>query len=241
MITFEIPYLIEVLLAIFIFATVFTDSLSLTLKGVKLRKRFASVYVLCQALGYVTNFSLFFILPVIGFVLDDVIQFKFQIFILVYAILLIIHSLVYLMFYNFLIKKSHSLIYKFSNNFRKFVMHLLFLFSGAKRNKIDFKDFSFSSLQKLYFLSYVVLPITFPLLLFIGDIFSDYRASFMGLVSLYTGLFSLYIVFVIERKIVILEPEARASFVKLLIISKSLAVLCSSLLLLIYYVVINKG
>ena len=143
MITIEIPYLMEVLLAIFIFATIFTDSLALTLKGVKLRKRFASIYVLCQALGYVTSFSLFFILPVIGFVLDDVIQFKFQIFILLYAILLIIHSFVYLAYYNFLIKKSHALIYNFSNNYRKFVMHLLFLFYGAKRNKIDFKDFSY--------------------------------------------------------------------------------------------------
>jgi hypothetical protein len=231
----------EALLAIFIFVTIFIDSLSITLKGVKIRRRFASVYVLSQALTYITRFSIFFILPFIGLVLDDIFQFEFHIFILIYAIFLIIHSFIYLVFYNFLIRKSQALIYTFGTNFRLFLKHFLYLFSGAKTNKIDFSNANFSNLQKMYFLSHVVLSMTFPLLLLLGNNFSEFRASIMGVVSIYTGIFSLYIVFYIERKIVTLELEPRAKFVKSLIVSKSMAVLSSSFLLAIYYVVNNNG
>lgn len=224
----------EILLAFFIFVTIVVDTLSISLKSVPLRIRFASVYLISQSLSYLTRFSLFFILPIIGLVLDGYINISIKNFFLVFGVFILIHALANFILFDAMIKKYKILIYTFNISLKFFFITLLFLYSGLNKKLFNYSlrlDFKF---YLMYFIAHLFLSLIFPLLLLLGSTFNDVRASLMGVISIYTGLFSIYIVFVVERKILLINLESRAFFVKSLVFSKSLSLLFSSGVLIFF-------
>lgn len=225
--------MIEFFLAFFIFVTIFVDSLALIAKSVDLKRRFAVSYVVSQALTYITRLSLFFILPIIGLILDGVIKFKLELFLIHFASLLFLHSVIMFFMEKTIKRNAKFLIYYFSYSLRKFFTFLFFnLFKNAELL------WGVSSIKVLYLIAHMFLSLIFPVVLIIGLANQEYRALLMGSISAYSGVFSLYILFMIERKIPNLAVIARGEYIETLIFSKVIATLLSGSLLLAYVLVV---
>ena len=219
----------EIILAFFIFITIAVDTLAISLKSVIITKRYSTVYVVSQAFTYITRFSLFFILPIIGFILDGFIEFNIIIFIYVFSFLLLAHSLFFILVFDGMQRKSKLLVYTFAYDLKKFFFNLALFFRG-----LTFSGGLIKSPPKplyLYAVAHAFLSLVFPVLLMVGFMFNDFRATIMGAVSIYTGVFSLYIVFFIERKIANLVPEKRFDFIRGLVFSKSISLMIVAVVL----------
>lgn len=219
----------ELFLAFFIFVTIFIDTLAISLKAVGTKKQLAMVYAVTQALTYITRFSLFFILPVIGLILDSIISFNIFLFLGVFIILLVFHAIFFLYKYNAVINNYRPLVYLFNKNLYLFYKYLFTrLFRGRRRTLAR------GDVRIIYFASHVFLALLFPLVIILGKSFEEYRAMIMGGTSVYTGLFSIYITFFVERKIPYLEDVERQSYIARLVITKIYSTLFSACAFLVF-------
>jgi hypothetical protein len=137
-----------------------------------------------------------------------------------------VHSAIFLFFNESLEARSRQLTYYFVESFPKFLVLSLLMPIKLRWNVVRYKGINLG-----YFLSHVLLMLTFPVLLYVGRYFSDYRASLMGAISLYTGVFSLYIVFYIERRFVSIGAVERRTFANQLVMSKCLSSAVCSLII----------
>ncbi len=220
--------MIEFFLAFFIFITIFIDTLSIAIKATKARKRFAVVYVASQALTYMTRLSLFFIMPIIGLILDGVIAFDINQFILWLALLFLGHSLYFLFFYKNIVDKSHLLIYFFTKDLFKFYR---FLFTRMIYGKAVF--IGFNRILSLYLTAHLALSLLFPFVIWLGVLNNEYRGFMMGSIGVFSGVFSIYILFFIERKIPVLSQSERRAYISRLVFTKVMATSVSAVVLLL--------
>lgn len=218
----------EIALAVFILITIYIDSIAIMLKGLALVRRFAIVYVVSQALSYITRFSLFFILPIIGLILDGVIDFDLILFMLFFSIGLFLKCFIFYRFHENISRSLKISVYEFSYSLKKFFIRMLTLPFKVVKYSSNKADFSFSKTQIIYLLSHIFLTSVFPILLILGSYFLEYRASIMGAISIYTGVFSIYIVFYIERPLANMSVKKRHELVKNLLFSKLLSLLVVS-------------
>lgn len=223
----------EIALAFFIFLTWIIDTFSILLKGSLLTRRYPSVFVVSQAFLYVTRFSIFFIMPIIGAILDEVVEFDTIEFYIGLIFFLLAHSVVYICCYGSIEARSRQLTYYFVENLKKFLVLTIMLPIKLRWSVTKYEGLNFG-----YMISHISLMFTFPVLLYVGEYFPEYRASIMGAVALYTGLFSLYIVFFIERRFVSVSGQERRLFANQLVVSKCIS---SFLCALIVGVVVILG
>ena len=113
----------EFFLAFFIFVTIFIDTLAISLKAVPAIKRLAMVYVVAQSLTYITRFSLFFILPILGLILDGFLEFNIKMFLYFFAFFLMIHSIIFFIKFNVVVKNAKSLVFLFGKNLYLFYIY----------------------------------------------------------------------------------------------------------------------
>jgi hypothetical protein len=223
----------EVALGFFIFITIFIDSLSLVVKSLPIKKRLPVAYVVSQALGYITRFSLFFILPLIGLILDNKINFNPNLFVISMMVMLSFHTIVYLFSFFYFQKRSSFLVYYFPYNLKYFLLHITLLFKNIEFKFLPYKGTSPELM--VYFVSHIFLSLIFPLILMIGAEYPTLRATLMGVTSVYTGIFSIYIVFIVERKIARLNPGDRSEYIKALIFHKCISTFIASMILLTFF------
>jgi len=223
--------MIELLMALAIIVTFFIDGLSLIIKGAEIERRLAGAYVVSQALSYITRLSLFFILPIIGLILDGVVGFDLYVFLSVFVSLLLLIIFIFITFYERLRSNAKYLIYYFNSNLSKFAYFLIFrAFSGAK--KIRIKN---GAIDILYSVSHLFIYLTFPVVLFVGINNIEYRGVLLGSISAYTGVFSIYILFFVERKIPGLRLRDRVNYVGKLMLSKLLGMIGAVFVLIISF------
>lgn len=212
----------EFLLALFVFFTVFIDTLSILLKGSGSDQDLAKVYMVSQALTYITRFSLFFILPVIGLILDEVIAFKVSYFILYLGLFILIHGIIYILKFRVVISNSDRFVSLFNKSIFEFTKFGFFhLFFCSKSNQ-SFKVavLKLKDINILYGVSHFFLALIFPTVLIVGELLPDYRGVLMGSMSVYTGVFSIYITFFIERKVPYLNEAKRTKYIASLVATK---------------------
>jgi hypothetical protein len=233
--------MIEFLLAFFVFTTIFIDTLSMVLKSTGSNIDLAKVYAVSQALTYITRLSLFFILPLIGVILDGVVDFRLELFINFFAFFLLVHGFLFYYRYSSIAFNSSKIVQLYNESLIGFFYFILFklIFIGGRENS----DGTNTNLLKekfryLYAISHLLLALVFPLVLMLGDIFPDYRGMLMGSTSVYTGFFSIYITFFIERKIPYLSVSERVRYIKSLVLTKTIAILLSCYLLTGYLIVV---
>lgn len=215
----------EFFLALFVFFTIFIDTLSILLKGTSTDKDLAKVYMVSQALTYITRFSLFFILPIIGLILDEVIFFKLSNFLLFLSFFMMLHSVIYIFKYKVVISNAPHFIVLFNKSmfdFAKYGFTNLFTNFNKNDNESLRIGIKFQGINFMYAASHFFLALIFPAVLIIGEYLPHYRGVLMGSMSVYTGVFSIYITFFIERKIPYLGQEKRTEYVDSLVNAKIL-------------------
>jgi hypothetical protein len=227
--------MVEFLLALFIFVTIFIDTLSLVLKSTGEDIELAKVYAVAQALTYVTRFSLFFILPLIGMILDGVLEFEIKLCIIFLSAFLLLHSVLFYMRWKVVVSNSGKLVELFNKSLSMFFYFAIFklMFSKRKDNEISLLDRHSNNIKPLFALSHFFLTLIFPIVLLLGDVFVEYRGILMGATSVYTGIFSIYITFFIERKIPYLSSDERVEYIMSLVYTKLIAILSSCFFLVI--------
>lgn len=225
----------ELLLSFFIFVTIFIDTLAMLMKGVDSDSGLAKVYVSSQALTYLTRFSLFFILPIVGMILDGFVEFNLWLFFQIFASLLMFHS-VFIFFKKEVIicnvKELVNLYEKSIVGFFSFCLRELFIRRNDESKERPRTKLTFTII--VYGISHLFLSFIFPLLLLLGAMYPDIRALFMGMTNVYTGLFSIYITFFIERKIPYLENNNRRVYVSSLIHVKLIFIFAASIFILLF-------
>jgi len=213
-----------------IVTTFLVDGLSLIIKGAELERRLAGAYVASQALSYITRLSLFFIMPIIGMVLDGVVGFDLNTFLFFFSSFLLIAFCVFLFFYERLRYNAKYLIYYFNSNLKKFIYFLMFrIFIDSKRERIKF-----GKINLLYSVSHLFIYLTFPVVLLVGINNVEYRGVLLGGISAYTGIFSIYILFFVERKIPGLRLDVRINYIRELMLSKLLGMISAIIFVVIF-------
>lgn len=219
----------EFLLAFFIFVTIFVDSLAMIMKGLDDESELAKVYVSSQALTYLTRFSLFFILPIIGLILDGGVSFNLWLFFQIFSFLLIFHSFFIYKRKDAILSNISKLVQLYEISIFSFFRFCFFdLFRKNRETKKKTLNFDFTLNTYIYGFSHIFLSFIFPLLLIIGSVFPEYRALFMGMTNAYTGVFSIYITFFIERKIPYLKNTERVGYISSLMTIKLLSIVFSA-------------
>ncbi len=237
--------MIEIILAAFVFLTIFIDTLSITIKAADLRDDFAKVYVVSQALTYVTRFSLFFILPLIGLILDKIISFNISTFLFILSLFMLFHSVIFYYKSENIIRNTTDFVNLFNVSFIKFFKYALcnLLFSrNINDSNIDNEKtnnlLKIKQLNIIYTISHFFLALIFPLVIYLGNAYEEYRGLFMGSTSVYSGVFSIYITFFVERRIPYMKHEDRSQYIYSLINSKVISTLVVSISVLVLLVLL---
>jgi hypothetical protein len=229
----------EFILAFFVSVTIYIDTLSILLKGSGSKEELGKVYVVSQSLSYLTRLSTFFILPIVGLILDEVITFQAEYFLAMLSFFLIMHSVIYYSKSSNVLRNSDVFVGLFNVSLIKFFFFGVFkLFLKNDSGNVKKLYIRTKKLSVLYCFSHCFLALIFPLVISLGVQFGEYRALMMGGTSVYTGVFSIYITFFIERKIPYLKNEERHIYISSLVFSK---VVSSSLVafLIIFYLLIG--
>ena len=212
--------LITIFFSFLIALTIAIDTLGLIMKSSSGGgENTATAFTGANILSYISRASVIIIMPLLGLILDEKIEINF-LSLLIFLVL--INSILVglaLAKFEVIISISKKSVGKLKYGIFPFLKYYLKILVVSS----DSQPISFSKPIIPLIIVYSVQYSIFPIIIFLGFYFSDFKTTALSLYGAITGVFTIYLVAVVERKLAIkIDNSAKEakSFCKTIIVSK---------------------